>query len=383
MEKIYLDNAATSKVKPKAVREAMINYYDNCGCSPGRGGYKLSLDASRILLETRSNICKLFNINKPKNVILTHNITYALNMIIKGLLTSDDHVITTSMEHNAVIRPLNFLKENIGLDIDYVKANKYGEINSDDIKEKIKDNTKCIITTHASNVVGTYLPIKEIGDIAKENNLIYVLDAAQTAGSKEINLSELNIDILAFTGHKGLFGPTGTGGFILNSDLKDKIDSYIQGGTGSISDKDYQPDFLPDKFESGTSNTIGLAGLNAGIKEILEIGVSNIYNKKKKLTKKLIQGFEKIEGLTVLGTKDETKQTSTISVNLEGFDLGQLSFLLDDKYNIMTRSGLHCAPYAHKTIKTYPEGTLRFSIGYFNTEKDIDVAIKSLKEIVN
>ena len=271
MKEIYLDNAATSKVKPKAVREAMINYYDNCGCSPGRGGYKLSLDASRILLETRSNICKLFNINKPKNVVLTHNITYALNMIIKGLLTSNDHVITTSMEHNAVIRPLNFLKEKIGIDIDYVKANKYGEINPEDIKEKIKDNTKCIITTHASNVVGTYLPIKEIGNIAKENNLIYVLDAAQTAGSKEIDLDNLNIDILAFTGHKGLFGPTGTGGFILNNDLKDKIDSYIQGGTGSISDKDYQPMFLPDKFESGTSNTIGLAGLNAGIKEILEI----------------------------------------------------------------------------------------------------------------
>lgn len=383
MKEIYLDNAATSKVKPEAVREAMINYYDNCGCSPGRGGYKLSLDASRILLETRSNICKLFNFNKPKNVVLTHNITYALNMIIKGLLSSEDHVITTSMEHNAVIRPLNFLKEKIGLDIDYVKANKYGEINLKDIKDKIKENTKCIITTHASNVVGTYLPIKKIGEIARNNNLIYILDAAQTAGSKPIDLKKLNIDILAFTGHKGLFGPTGTGGFILDNDIKDKIDSYIQGGTGSISDKDYQPKFLPDKFESGTSNTIGLAGLNAGIKEILEIGVSNIYSKKKMLTKKLIKGFENIQGLSVLGTKDENKQTSTISINVEGFDLGQLSFLLDDKYNIMTRSGLHCAPYAHQTIGTYPEGTLRFSIGYYNTVKDIDLTIKALKEIVD
>ena len=260
MKQIYLDNAATSRIKLKAVRDAMINYYDNIGCSPGRGGYQLSIDSGRILLEARMAICKLFNSEEPEKVIFTHNITYAINMLLKGLLKKGDHIITTMIEHNAIIRPLNQLIGDIGIEVDFVKANEIGEIDSNDIENLIKSNTKLIITTHASNVTGTILPIKEIGKIAKENKIIYIVDAAQTAGSINIDLKELDIDILAFTGHKGLFGPAGTGGFVINSCIENKIDSLIQGGTGSISDKDIQPNFLPDKFESGTANTMGIAG---------------------------------------------------------------------------------------------------------------------------
>jgi cysteine desulfurase family protein len=383
MKQIYLDNAATSRIKPKAVREAMINYYDNIGCSPGRGGYQLSIDSGRILLEARMAVCKLFNSEEPEKVIFTHNITYAINMLLKGLLKKGDHVITTMMEHNAIIRPLNHLIGDIGIEVDFVKANEKGEINSNDIENVIKSNTKLIITTHASNVTGTILPIKEISEIAKENKIIYILDAAQTAGSINIDLKELDIDILAFTGHKGLFGPAGTGGFVINSCIESKIDSLIQGGTGSISDKDIQPNFLPDKFESGTANTMGIAGLKAGVESILEIGIQNIYNKKMQLTKRLIDGFKKNNKIEIKGIADIKNRVSTVSIYIKDYDLGMLSFELDEQYGIMTRSGLHCAPYAHKTIGTYPEGTLRFSIGYFNTEEDIDIAIEAINNFVN
>ncbi|MEA1975863.1 MAG: aminotransferase class V-fold PLP-dependent enzyme [Bacillota bacterium] len=383
MKQIYLDNAATSRIKPKAVREAMINYYDNIGCSPGRGGYQLSIDSGRILLEARIAICKLFNSEEPEKVIFTHNITYAINMLLKGLLKKGDHVITTMMEHNAIIRPLNHLIGDIGIEVDFIKADGKGEIDSNDIESAIKSNTKLIITTHASNVTGTILPIKEISEIAKENKIIYIVDAAQTAGSIDIDLKELDIDILAFTGHKGLFGPAGTGGFVINSCTQNKIDSLIQGGTGSISDKDIQPNFLPDKFESGTANTMGIAGLKAGVESILEIGIQNIYNKKMELTKRLIDGFKKNNKIEIKGIADIKNRVSTVSIYIKDYDLGRLSFELDEKYGIMTRSGLHCAPYAHKTVGTYPEGTLRFSIGYFNTKEDIDVAIEAINNLLN
>ncbi|MDM8533654.1 aminotransferase class V-fold PLP-dependent enzyme [Clostridiaceae bacterium HSG29] len=381
-KQIYLDNAATSKIKPTLVREAMINYYDNIGCSPGRGGYQQSLDAGRILLEARMSFCELFNFDKPENVIFTHNITYAINMILKGMLKEGDHVITTMMEHNAIVRPLNQMINKNKIEVDFVKANEKGEVNLIDIENSIKKNTRLIITTHASNVTGTMLPIKEIGDLAKKENIIYMVDSAQTAGSVEIDLKELNIDILAFTGHKGLYGPTGTGGFIIKSPVENQIDSFIQGGTGSISDKDIQPDFLPDKFECGTTNTIGIAGLKAGVDFILEIGIDKIHEKKMKLTKRLIDGFLKNDRIQIKGVIDIEKRVSTVSIYIENYDLGMLSFELDEQYGIMTRSGLHCAPYAHKIIGTYPEGTLRFSVGYFNTEEDIDNTIDALNEIL-
>lgn len=383
MNEFYFDCAATTRRKPSQVRDAMINFYDHIGCSPGRGGYECSLDASRIVLNTRLSIGKLFNFNQTENIILTHNITYAMNMILRGLLKPGDHVVTTTMEHNAVIRPLNDLVKNNIITVDYIKADAHGYLSASAIKDAIRENTKAVITTHASNVTGTVLPIEEIAKVVEKTNAHYIVDGAQTAGSHYIDLSVLPIDIFAFTGHKGLYGPTGTGGFIIKDKVAKEMDALIQGGTGSISDKDFQPDFLPDKFESGTTNTIGIAGLGAGVDFILDKGIETIYNEKKSLTKYFLSALEGIEEVTIYGPKDPNIQTSTISIGLDNADLGQISFALDDEYNIMTRSGLHCAPYAHQTIGTFPEGTLRFSFDSFNTKEEIDYVIDSLKKLLD
>jgi len=382
MKDFYFDCAATTRQKPTEVREAMINFYDHVGCSPGRGGYDCSLDASRIVLNARLSIGELFNFEKTENIILTHNITYAMNMILRGLLKPGDHVVTTTMEHNAVIRPLNDMIKNNNIAVDFVKADLQGYVTSKAIKEAIQSNTKAVITTHASNVTGTVLPIEEIAAVVASTDAYYIVDGAQTAGSYAIDLSAIPIDIFAFTGHKGLYGPTGTGGFIIKDKVAQQMNALIQGGTGSISDQDIQPDFLPDKFESGTTNTIGIAGLGAGVDFILKRGVHNIYNKKKELTDYFLNKLDTIDGIKVYGPNDSSIQTSTVSIGIDNVDLGQLSFELDDQYNIMTRSGLHCAPYAHQTIGTFPEGTLRFSFDIFNTKEEIDYVISSLKKLI-
>lgn len=382
MKDFYFDCAATTRKKPTQVRDAMINFYDNIGCSPGRGGYECSLDASRIVLNTRLSIGRLFNFNKTENIILTHNITYAMNMILRGLLKPGDHVVTTTMEHNAVIRPLNDLVKNNNIEVDYIKGDAQGYVSAEAIKKAIRENTKAVITTHASNVTGTILPIEEIAKFVEKTNAFYIVDGAQTAGSHYIDLTTLPIDIFAFTGHKGLYGPTGTGGFIIKDEVGKSMDALIQGGTGSISDKDFQPDFLPDKFESGTTNTIGIAGLGAGVDYILQKGINSIYKEKKELTEYFLRKLKTIEEVTIYGPKDANKQTSTISIGIKNMDLGQTSFILDDEYDIMTRSGLHCAPYAHRTIGTYPEGTLRFSFDIFNTKEEIDYIIDSLNKLL-
>jgi cysteine desulfurase family protein len=382
MNGIYLDNAATSRKKPAVVKQAMLNYFETIGCSPGRGGYQCSLEASRLVLEARLAVCKLFNYDNPDAVVFTYNITHGLNMIIQGYLNKGDHVITSSMEHNAVVRPLNHLKTKGMIEVDYVSADTVGRLDPKAIENAIRDNTKMIILNHASNVTGTLLPIEEVSRIAKAHDITFLVDTAQTAGSHPIDLQEIPIDILAFTGHKGLFGPTGTGGLIIQEQLADAIDSLYQGGTGSISEKDYQPAFLPDKFESGTTNTLGIVGLKAGIEYLLDVGVETIHDKKNKLTQQFLEGLKTIDKIKVYSPGNIDQQTSTISIGVEGMDLGELSFRLDDEYDIMTRSGLHCAPYAHQTIGTYPEGTLRFSIGYFNTAEDIEQALAALKELV-
>jgi len=382
VKNIYFDCAATTRRKPKQVREAMINFFDNIGCSPGRGGYQCSLEASRVVLNTRLSIAKLFNIEKSENIILTHNITYAINMILRGLLKPGDHVVTTTMEHNAVIRPLNDLINKINISVDFVKADSMGYVSAEAIKNAMTPETKVVITTHASNVTGTVLPIKEIGAVVNKTEAFYIVDGAQTAGSHFIDLSAMPIDIFAFTGHKGLYGPTGTGGFIIKDHAANAMETLIQGGTGSISDKDFQPDFLPDKFESGTANAIGIAGLGAGVDFILEKGVQNIHHEKKELTDYFLRALEVIDDVKIYGPKDSDIQTSTISIGIKNIDLGQLSFQLDDEFSIMTRSGLHCAPYAHQTIGTFPEGTLRFSFDIFNTKDEVDYIINSLKTLI-
>ena len=381
MKKVYLDNAATSSRKPESVKKAILNYYENIGASPGRGGYNDSIKAGRIILEARSKLADFFNVPKPEQIVFTHNVTYALNMGLKGVLKHNDHVITTTMEHNSVLRPLKGLEQKGIIEVDYIQCADDGTLDPKKIQKYIKNNTKLIVITYASNVTGTLMPVQEIADIAEKNGVYFFLDTAQAAGAYEIDFQKLKTDFLAFTGHKGLMGPPGTGGFAVSQRLSNNMDSLIEGGTGSISDQEYQPDFLPDKFESGTLNTPGIAGLKAGVEFIETKGLDNIKQHELKLAEMFIDSLKQIDDINIYGPCDIEKQAPTISITHKEHDLGQLSYILDDKYGIMTRSGLHCAPFAHKTIGSFPEGTLRFSIGYFNTEDEITYTLDKLMEL--
>ncbi|TDO90104.1 cysteine desulfurase family protein [Halanaerobium saccharolyticum] len=382
MEKIYLDNAATSRNKPETVKKAILNYYENIGCSPGRGGYEDSLQAGRLIIETRNTIADFFNVNDLKQIVFTHNITYALNIGIKGILKKGDHVITSTMEHNSILRPLNSLETSGIINVDYIKCDEKGRLNSKKVEAAINSKTKLIILTYASNVSGTLMPVKEVGKIASRNNIYFMLDTAQAAGVYDIDFQKLKVDFLAFTGHKALMGPTGTGGFAVSKKMAAQMEPLIEGGTGSKSDQEEQPDFLPDKFESGTMNTMGISGLKSGVEFIKKIGIKKIKEHELQLGKVFLEGLNKIPEIKIIGPANLREQMPTFSITAGAKDLGQLSFELDEKYNIMTRSGLHCAPFAHKTLGTYPEGSLRFSIGYFNTLPEIEFTLDALNKIL-
>lgn len=382
MDKVYLDNAATSKIKPDLVRESILKYYDNINCSPGRGGYQDSLEAGRIILGARQKIADFLNVKDIKQIIFTHNITYALNMGIKGILKEGDHVITTTMEHNSVLRPLKSLEKNNYITVDYIKCDKKGSLDPQKIEAAITKKTKLIILTHASNVSGTLMPIAEVGEIASKHNIYYLVDTAQTAGIYELDFEEIKADFLAFTGHKALLGPSGTGGFAISKKMAAELQPLIEGGTGSKSDLAEQPDFLPDKFESGTMNTLGICGLKAGVEFIQKTGLKNIRKHEKKLGKIFLDGLQKISAIKIIGPANLEEQVPTFSITAGNRDLGQLSFELDQKYKIMSRSGLHCAPLAHQTLGTFPAGSLRFSLGYFNTKKEIEYTLNSLTKIL-
>ena len=382
MDKIYLDNAATSRDKAAVVKKAILNYYENIGCSPGRGGYEDSLKAGRIIIETRNTIADFFNVDDLKQIVFTHNITYALNIGIKGILKKGDHVITSTMEHNSVLRPLNRLETKGVIDVDYIKCDEKGRLNPEKVEAAINKKTKLIILTYASNVSGTIMPVQEIGEIAAQNNVYFMLDTAQAAGVYDIDFKKLKVDFLAFTGHKALMGPTGTGGFAVSKKMAAEMEPLIEGGTGSKSDQEKQPEFLPDKLESGTMNTMGISGLKAGVEFIQKTGVKKIREHEQQLGKAFLEGLKKIPEIKIIGPADLKEQVPTFSITAGDRDLGQLSFELDEKYNVMTRSGLHCAPFAHKTLGTFPAGSLRFSIGYFNTMQEIEYSLKALNDIL-
>lgn len=380
MDIIYLDNAATSWPKPEQVILEMNNYMKNIGSNPGRSGHRLSIEAGRKVFNVRELIAKLFNIDDPLHVIFTKNATEALNIVIFGFLKPKDHVITTSMEHNSVIRPLRSLEKE-GVEISIIPCSSQGELDPKDIIPEIKKNTKLIIATHASNVTGTLLPIEEIGNIAKEYNLIFCVDSAQTAGVIPIDVKKFKIDLLAFTGHKSLYGPTGTGGLFIDKDIVNKLNPIIIGGTGSKSESEIQPNFIPDKFEAGTLNTVGICGLGAGVNFILSEGIEKIRKKEKELTKEFINGLTSISKVKLFGKEEVSQRTSVVSFNIEGVPPSESSLKFDEIFNIMSRPGLHCAPLAHKTIKTYPEGTNRFSFGYFNTKEDVFIALEAVEKL--
>lgn len=383
MKGIYLDNGATSYPKAPGVGEAILDYINNNGCSVNRGIYEGSFQNEDIIFETRELICELFNYDKPENVVFTKNITESLNVIIKGLLKSGDHVIVSSMEHNAIMRPLNSLLSK-GIEFSRVNCNSRGELNGNDIIPHIKNNTKAIIMTHASNICGTILPLKEVGQIAKENNLHFIVDAAQTAGFLDIDMKELNCNGLCFTGHKGLMGPQGIGGFVIDDSLIPYVSPLVEGGTGSVSDSETQPDYMPDKYEGGTPNICGIFGLNASLKYIKEIGIHCIQEKELELVELFLRELKKIDNLSIVGLQNGKNRTAVVSLDFTALNLDNalVSHELSKKYDIMTRCGLHCAPSAHKTLNTFPQGTVRFSFSHFNTEEEILFTVKSIKEII-
>ncbi|MGL5711872.1 MAG: aminotransferase class V-fold PLP-dependent enzyme [Paraclostridium sp.] len=375
---IYLDNAATTYPKPKEVYSAVLDCMENYGANPGRAGHKLAMRAGREIYDCRENIAKLMNIQNPMNIIFTHNATDSLNLAIKGVLKSGDHVITTSMEHNSVIRPIKSL-ECQGVENTIVKCDNKGHLNPEDIRKSIKNNTKLIVTTHASNVCGTIIDINEIGEIAKENKILYLVDASQTVGLYNIDVQELNVDMIAAPGHKCLLGPQGTGILYLREGLN--INILKEGGTGSNSEDLFQPSMVPDKYESGTHNTPGIAGLNAGVKFILDTGIDKIRNHEEELCEYMLEQLASVPNIKIYGPMDAKKRAAVISINIGKLDSGEITFILDDMYNVATRSGIHCSPLSHETLGTIEQGTVRFSLGYFNTKEDIDKAISALKEI--
>lgn len=380
MIKVYADNAATSFPKPKEVSRAMCDYIDNIGSNVGRGSYQSSYEAGRIVYETRELLCDIFNNDDPLNVIFTLNITESLNTLIKGLLKQGDHVIVSSMEHNAVMRPLNSdsLK---GIQITKINCNNEGYLNAVDVENNIKQNTKLVVMIHASNVCGTILPIEAIGNICRKYNIDFIVDSAQTAGVLNIDIKKYNISALAFTGHKGLLGPQGTGGFIINNNLSKKIKPLKEGGTGSYSEFETHPNIMPDKFECGTLNIPGIYGLNASLKYLQTIGISNIRAHEEMLTIRFLNKILNIDNVTLTGTRNIDYRTAVFSLNFNKIDNSEAAFILDSEYGIMTRVGLHCSPSAHKTLGTFHSGSVRFSFGYFSTEQEVDYIASSITQI--
>ena len=382
MKDIYFDNSSTSFPKAPNVGRAMGEFIENGAFNINRGSYEGAYEAGSAVLDTREMLKDLFNCPNSKNVVFTPSVTYSLNFFIKGFLKPGDHVLVTSVEHNAVMRPLVQMAK-LGVEFDAVPCDEEGGVTADDFRAYIKENTKVIITTHASNVCGTIIPIEEIGALCKEKGLVYAVDTAQTAGILNIDMQKANIDFLAFTGHKGLLGPQGIGGFIASDKLEGLIDPVISGGTGSLSDSEEIPDFLPDRFESGTLNLPGIIGLHQALVYLKEAGIDNMRNEKMEITKYFLDQVKEIEGVKVAGKKTVEGRLGVVSIDFEGFDNSIVSFYLSSKYKIMTRVGMHCAPRAHKTLKTFPQGTVRFSFSHFNTKEEVDICIDAIKTILS
>lgn len=376
---IYLDNAATSYPKPSEVTDAVYDFMINNGTSSGRGSYKKAMESDFLVYRTRKIVASFFNFNDPKKVIFTCNVTEALNLAIRGIVKEGDNVITSSLEHNAVWRCLKTLEKERNISITKIHSTKEGYTSIEDIENNIKDNTSLIVFTHASNVLGTIQPIKEIGFIARKYKIPFLVDAAQSAGVIPIDIREDNIDLLAFTGHKSLLGPMGTGGLIINCDYE--INPLKAGGTGGDSSYEYQPDYYPNKLETGTLNVSGIVGLGEGIKFIQKNGLKNIQEKENKLIKYALDKLRLVDNIDIYGPKKSEKIVGVISFNIKNMRAEDVAYELDNNYGIMVRSGLHCSPNAHDLVGTKEIGALRIGVGYFNEKEDIDNLVKALNEI--
>lgn len=383
MEKIYLDNAATSFPKPPAVAQAVYEYMTGSGANINRGCYRAAYDVEEQVLETRQLLCELFRGPDCRNVIFTKNVTESLNVLLKGFLRPGDHVLTSSMEHNAVMRPLVQL-EQVGVSFTRVPCDGQGRLAVGGLEQYLRPNTRLVVMTHASNVCGTVLPIAQVGGFCREHGLRFFVDSAQTAGVLDIDMEAMRIDALAFTGHKGLLGPQGTGGFVLADELAAEIEPLLSGGTGSLSHTEQVPGFLPDRFEPGTLNLPGILGLRQGLLFLKETGIAAVREHEKALARRFREGLAPLERaglLRVLAGGAEVERVGVVSVQTLRRELSEAAFDLDDRFGIQTRVGLHCAPAAHKTLGSYPTGSIRFSFGWYNTEEQADTALSALAEV--
>jgi cysteine desulfurase family protein len=376
---VYLDNAATSWPKPESVYQTMDQFLRRCGGNPGRGGHSLALAAAEKVEETRLLIARLINAPEKERVVFTSNCTEALNLGLKGLLKPGDHVITDCIGHNSLVRPLKKL-ENQGVRVTRILPCFEGFLSPEEMKKAIIPETRLIVVTHASNVTGLIQPIDKYGAIAKKHGLIFMVDAAQTAGMYPIDVQANNIDLLASSGHKGLFGPPGTGVLYLSERVD--LEPLREGGTGIYSELEDQPQTLPYKYESGTLNTVGIAGLGAGIKFLFQEGREKIQSKVHFLREHLNKGLAQIPGVILYcQSEGSLKKGAVVSFNLKGWEPAEVGVVLDQTFEIKGRTGLHCAPVAHKTLGTYPQGTIRISPGYFNTLEEVNFTLEAVSKI--
>jgi cysteine desulfurase family protein len=377
---IYFDNAATSWPKPPGVAAAMQAFLRDGAANPGRSGHALSIEAARIVFDTRLRLSQLVGLDDPLSVVFTKNATEALNLALFALLQSGDQVISTVMEHNSVLRPLRELEAR-GVVVSRVAADAEGQVDPDTLRRTLGPQARLLVMAHAGNVTGGLAPIAELGAWAREQGMLFLVDAAQSAGAVPIDMEAMCIDLLALTGHKGLYGPQGTGALCIGERARQRLRPLLFGGTGSVSDSDEQPTFLPDALEAGTLNAVGIAGLGAALAFIEERGVEQIRAHELALCTQLMEGLEAIPGVKVLGGRQARGRTAVVSFNLEGYRCSELAELLEERAGICARAGLHCAPLAHRALGTYPEGALRFGLSYFNTSAEVDLALEVLREL--
>lgn len=386
MNRIYLDQASTSFPKAPGVAQAMMDYLTMNGVNVNRGCYSSAYSAEEVIYETRQLLAELFHFSKCKNVIFTPNVTTSLNFILKGFLKPGDHILVSAMEHNAVMRPVVQLASS-GISFDRIPCRTDGSMILEKVEELIRPETKAIVTLHASNVCGTRMPLDALGEICQRHQLYFVVDSAQTAGIVPINMDKMHIDALAFTGHKGLRGPQGTGGFLVSQELAEQMEPLISGGTGSVSHTEEIPDFMPDRFESGTPNLPGIYGLHEALLYLKTHSLPAINEKELSLTGYFLEQLQALDDtgrhIRIIGKKDLTDRNAVVSIQTPEIDMSQVAWQLDNEYGVMTRVGLHCAPNAHKTLGTYPAGTIRFSFGPENTKNELDFAIQGLKKILD
>ena len=386
MNRIYLDQASTSFPKAPGVAQAMMDYLTMNGVNVNRGCYSSAYSAEEVIYETRQLLAELFHFSKCKNVIFTPNVTTSLNFILKGFLKPGDHILVSAMEHNAVMRPVVQLA-SLGISFARIPCRTDGSMILEKVEELIRPETKAIVTLHASNVCGTRMPLDALGEICQRHQLYFVVDSAQTAGIVPINMDKMHIDALAFTGHKGLRGPQGTGGFLVSQELAEQMEPLISGGTGSVSHTEEIPDFMPDRFESGTPNLPGIYGLHEALLYLKTHSLQAINEKELSLTGYFLEQLQALDDtgrhIRIIGKKDLTDRNAVVSIQTPEIDMSQVAWQLDNEYGVLTRVGLHCAPNAHKTLGTYPAGTIRFSFGPENTKNELDFAIQGLKKILD